>query len=221
MDVILNDSDINRFEVFRYLGYKGTKPDAGTVDAIEICIKKAVFKIEPKYICKRGKIKISDDGKIQMGGLICQSKDLLKNLEGCAEVFLLALTLGSESELMMRRVLKLDLYKASILQAVFAAMTEACCDKICERLQSEIGDGFFLRPRFSPGYGDLKLSVQRDFLNAIDARKAIGIYLSDGDIMIPEKSVTAFIGISKIQIESGKYGCESCSRKECSYHKGR
>ncbi len=220
MDVILKDSDIKRSEVFRYLGYKGNQPDARTIEETEKCINEAISKIEPKYVCKREKLKFSDDCTIQMGNLICRSKDLCKNLQDCQEVFLLAVTLGSDSDLMMRRVLKLDIYKASILQAVFAAMTEAYCDRICEELQRDIGEGFFLRPRFSPGYGDLNISVQRDFLSAVDARKAIGIYLSDGDIMIPEKSVTAFVGISKVDDEAQKLGCEACNKKDCSYCKG-
>ena len=220
MDVILKDSDIKRTEVFRYLGYKGNSPDAGTIEEAENCIKEAVSKLEPKHVCKREKLEISDDCTIQMGNFKCRSKDLCKNLQGCAEVFLLAVTLGNDSDLMMRRFLKLDIYKASILQAVFTAMTEAYCDKLCEELQRDIGEGFFLRPRFSPGYGDLDLSVQRDFLSAVDARKAIGIYLSDGNIMIPEKSVTAFVGISKVKEEAQKPGCEACNKKDCSYHKG-
>lgn len=220
MDVILKDSDIKRSEVFRYLGYKGYSPDEKTIDATEVCIKEALSKIEPKYVCRREKLGMSDDFTIQMGDFTCRSKDLCKNLEGCVEVFLLAATLGSEADLMMRRYSKLDILKASILQAVFAAMIEAYCDRICEGLQSEIDKGFFLRPRFSPGYGDLSLAVQRDFLDAVEASKKAGIYLSDGGIMIPEKSVTAIVGICNSRGEVPGSGCLICGRKDCSYHKG-
>lgn len=56
----------------------------------------------------------------------------------------------------------------------------------------------YVRPRFSPGYGDFALSHQEKFLNAINATKLIGITLSEGGIMIPEKSVSAIMGLSKI-----------------------
>ena len=220
MDVILVDSDIKRSEVFRYLGYKGNSPDAKIINMAEACIEEALSKIEPKYVCKRENLEVSDDCTIQMGNFTCRSKDLCKNLEGCGEVFLLAATLGSESDLMMRRYSKLDILKASILQAVFAAMIEAYCDRICDGLQSEIVKGSFLRPRFSPGYGDLSLTVQSEFLNAVDARKKAGIYLSDGGVMIPEKSVTAIIGICNSKSESQSAGCLTCCKKDCAYRKG-
>jgi cobalamin-dependent methionine synthase I len=55
-----------------------------------------------------------------------------------------------------------------------------------------------LRPRFSPGYGDLSLSVQSDLLNVLDARRNIGLTLSDSLMMIPQKSVTAIVGLKPI-----------------------
>ena len=43
-------------------------------------------------------------------------------------------------------------------QAAAAAAIEAVCDEENDRLREEIeAEGLYLRPRFSPGYGDLSL----------------------------------------------------------------
>ena len=52
-----------------------------------------------------------------------------------------------------------------------------------------------LRPRFSPGYGDLPLDFQKEFLKITDASRKLGISLNDSLLMSPSKSVTAIIGI--------------------------
>ena len=52
-----------------------------------------------------------------------------------------------------------------------------------------------LRPRFSPGFGDLALSIQPDILAITNARKNLSITLDEGFLMSPSKSVTAFVGI--------------------------
>ena len=58
--------------------------------------------------------------------------------------------------------------------------------------------GKLLGPRrFSPGYGDVPLSLQRDVLAVLDAQRKLGITLSDTFFMTPCKSVTAFVGIEK------------------------
>ena len=57
--------------------------------------------------------------------------------------------------------------------------------------------GCALRHRFSPGYGDLPLSVQPAFLAALDATRRLGITLTSSFLMVPTKSVTAFVGVAR------------------------
>ena len=51
------------------------------------------------------------------------------------------------------------------------------------------------QPRFSPGYGAVPLSVQREFFNLLACEKLIGVCLTDTLLMTPTKSVTAFVGM--------------------------
>ena len=91
------------------------------------------------------------------------------------------------------------------------------CQKNIEKEAAK--DGLFVRPRYSPGYGDLSLDVQSSFLKALNAQKTIGLFLSEGGIMQPEKSVTALMGLSHIRTGCVTEGCEACSKKDCSFRR--
>lgn len=87
---------------------------------------------------------------------------------------------------------RLSAARAAALQALGAAAAEQWCDKVNARIVLEYGAA---RPRFSCGYGDLPLKLQREIFPALQVTKNIGVTLTDGDLMIPEKSVTAIVGI--------------------------
>ena len=73
-----------------------------------------------------------------------------------------------------------------------------CVDDFNEWVRGEEAvKGNLLSPRYSPGYGDVPLSVQKDICRELDCAKTVGITLTESLLMIPEKSVTAVIGIRK------------------------
>ena len=107
-----------------------------------------------------------------------------------------------------------------ILQAASAAMIEEYCDQVCEGLKKEYEEkGLYLRPRFSPGYGDFSLSCQSAVLDALDAGKHLGIKLTDSFLMMPSKSVTAVIGVSQKPHRCDVKGCEACGKTDCLYRR--
>ena len=84
------------------------------------------------------------------------------------------------------------------MQAAAAAMVEAYCNELNAGWKKEyLENGLYLRPRFSPGYGDFPLSAQKQILDGLEAGKRIGITLTEGYLMMPSKSVTAVIGVSR------------------------
>jgi len=119
------------------------------------------------------------------------SKDLSKNLSGCREAFVFAVTLGHGVERLLSKMSRLSSADFFIYDAACSALAESVCD-IAENI---IKGDIFCKPRFSPGYGDLPLSVQKDVLSVLNAEKLLGITLTDTNLMIPQKSITAFIGI--------------------------
>ena len=49
--------------------------------------------------------------------------------------------------------------------------------------------------RFSPGYGDMPIEIQVDILQLLDASRRLGMVLTESNLMIPTKSITALIGM--------------------------
>ena len=126
-----------------------------------------------------------------------QSAALAKNLEGCREAYLMAVTLGIKTERWLHRLSILSPAKHFLADGLSSAYAEAAADLASAMLENEKR----LASRFSPGYADLPLSIQSDLLNATEANKYLHITLSDSLLMIPQKSITAIIGI---KAEDGK-----------------
>jgi cobalamin-dependent methionine synthase I len=114
-----------------------------------------------------------------------------------------------------------NMTKASMTQACGAACIEAYCNILQEKILDEViantGEKLYLRPRFSAGYGDVALSVQKDIFAALDCTKRIGLTLTDSLLMYPTKSVTAFIGLTR-NPESCHVGrCQNCGKLDCEF----
>ncbi len=124
-----------------------------------------------------------------------QSRDLGRNLAGCSQVALLAATIGPQVDALIRRHSSLDPVYASILQATGAMFIEELVDLVNSEIKKIAeAQGLKTRPRYSPGYGDVPLEVQKDFFRLLPCTR-IGLTLMDTLIMAPEKSVTAFVGL--------------------------
>ena len=214
-------------EITRYLGYYGVTPDESMMREIDQCIQELEKVITPRFVYDRFGLLQKEEGDgsvLSFGGIETGSRDLARNLKGCTEVYIMAVTLGPGPDRLVRRASVGRMSRALIYQAAAAAMTEAWCDEINERIRSEAArDGLYTRPRFSPGYGDLPLSVQKQISGLLNMPKEIGVSLTESLLMTPSKSVTALIGVSpepaspgRDSPEAGK--CGSCAAAEsCPY----
>lgn len=213
---------INEKEIVRYLGYGRNKPDSEMMDLIRVCYSELEKVATLKHVYKRMKVKITADNRILAAGLEMHSSSLAKNLKCCEEIILFAATLGSGTDMLMNKYSRIAISKAAIIQACGTAMIEDYCNACQRSIEEELmQEGLYVRPRFSPGYGDLSLRHQQSVLNILNARKTIGIYLSESDVMIPEKSVTAIMGISKDNIRCHINGCEACNKINCDFRRDR
>ena len=125
-----------------------------------------------------------------------RSEKLKKNLLGCDRAVLFAATIGSGIDRLIRRYEKADPKMGLLLQGLGAERVESLCDAFNEEVKEVSKEtGRETRMRFSPGYGDLPIEVQKVFLPLLDAERRLGITLSESCLMAPSKSVTAIIGI--------------------------
>ena len=165
-------------------------------------------------------LSVEEDGTIDGGCFRVKSANLKKNLSGCDSVLVMAVTVGAEVDRLLARYGKLSVAKAVVMQAAAAAMVEAYCNELNAGWKKEyLEKGLYLRPRFSPGYGDFPLSVQKQILDGLEAGKRIGITLTEGFLMLPSKSVTAVIGVSRTPAACVIEGCEACGKKDCAFRR--
>ena len=218
-------------EVYRYLGYRGIQLDAAVSARIEQCVQNLHKECRPKGAWEAYPVTLSYEGRIadpQNGSHSCRidlpgcsfnSADLGRNLRGCSTVALMAATIGPGVDYLIRRAEAVSMLDAAIYQAAGAAMVEAWCDDINQRIVDVMRQrSLYARPRFSPGYGDVPLALQRDFSRLLNMPASCGISLTDTLLMVPSKSVTAFIGFSEKESSCTVTGCEACENREnCEY----
>lgn len=189
----------NLKEVYRYMGYM-LKDRNGLDDGVKPLVEKVCEDlknvIHPQAVYCAYPLKVEGDG-VFFAGQEIHSRYLSKSLSGCDYVFLFASTLGPKIDKEIQKYTRLDPAKALVMQATGAMYIEEYIDLLCKKIQNLASEeGLSTNHRFSPGYGDVSLEVQKIFFSLLDC-KHIGLTLMESLIMAPEKSVTAFIGVKK------------------------
>ena len=188
--------EVNRREILRYMQAKG---DDGALDALinrglALSLDKLSYKV-----CFAEFPVIECDGTLDFGFALTDSRDLKKCLDGCGSIILFAATVGIELDRLILRYSRLEPSMALCLQAIGAERAEALCDAFCDEMAAQYSaQDKSLRPRFSAGYGDLPLSLQREIIATLNTSRNIGVSLNESLLMSPSKSVTAIIGIKGI-----------------------
>lgn len=207
-------------EAIRYLGYGRHAVDDQTLTMIADAFESLRVVAGRKFIYRIFCLNRTEDGEINFGGVTIHSRNLKKNLKGCDKIVLFGATLGTAVDQLIRRTELVDMAKAVVLQACAAALLEEYCDECQEKLALELKkEGRYLRPRFSPGYGDFSIEYQEQIIRMLDCAKKIGLTMTDGYMMTPTKSVTAVIGASMTEENCHRQGCEVCEKKDCLFRR--
>lgn len=202
--------NINRREAVRYMGGARVEFNARMTALLDECEQQLLKAAKPAYLYKT--IELPCPG-------ITSGRDILRHLEGCQRAVLMCATLGAAVDRIIRVAQVSDMAKAVVLDSLASAAIEQVCSKADELIASE-NSGMYMTFRFSPGYGDYPIEMQRHFLTELDAPRKIGLSLNESCLLIPTKSVTAVIGLSENPIEKKKRGCAVCSLKNtCQYRR--
>lgn len=205
---------INRQEALFYLGGRGGEAPPELRPALERCCGLLMNTARPRAVWRQ--FDRLPDGTLARTGFRPEGADVAALLKNCGRVILFGATLGAEAETLLRRMQVRSMADAVVLDACASAAIENVCDNLCADLQREVSG--FLTDRFSPGYGDMPFSQQRDFCRLLDISRRIGVSLSPGGMMIPQKSVTALMGVADRPQPRRPGGCAACSRFEtCPY----
>lgn len=207
-------------EIMRYMEQKGeASPDI--IRLIETNIKNTLSKASPKGAFVIQNLKF-DKGKIKIGESIFESENLSKNLLGCDKAIVFTLTLGADADRAIQSGKASSPLESLIISAIFTDVIEKYADIFTGELQREfLKSNEYLKPRFSPGYGDFKLENQPMFIKATDSMRRCGVSLTDSLMLTPSKSITGVIGISKSKKCNKNEKCENCEKTDCSFRKNK
>lgn len=212
----------NKGEVARYLGYKGNIPDQKTSKLIDEMIALAVGLVRPKSTYEFFDLEPVKNGvKFVFADVCFYGKDVTAHLKNALKGIIFAATLGTETERQLHLLQKVDMEKAVIFDAVCDCLIEEYCDKCCEKIRLEqLEKGLFINTRFSPGYGDLSIEVQKDIIKILNCEKRIGLSVTSSFVLLPRKSVSALIGVFKEKPTPKAGSCERCSLQNVCKMKG-
>lgn len=207
-----------RREILRYAG--GGKIEEGEVSRLlDSCLEELAGKLRYR-VCWRVFPVGRRGGMLDLSFAETSSQGLGKNLKDCGSAVLFAATVGLEIDRLIARYGRISPVRALLFEAIGSERIESLCDAFSEdmrkRAQAAGGDA---RPRFSPGYGDLPLALQRDIFRALDCARKIGLTLNDSLMMSPAKSVTAIIGITDGAANYKGKDCTDCDKQDCAFRK--
>ena len=212
--------EVDRGEMLRYAGFAGGEPDEATARRAGamtgVCLREA----RPAW--RYALLDLAFDGGTPvLDGTPLPGRDIARHLQGAQRCAMMAVTLGLGAERALRAMQQRSMADALLLDAAMSACVESAADACCRDIAHDAGaSGLYVGARFSPGYGDLPLSMQRAFERALDMRRTLGISMTDGCLLIPQKSVTAFVGLYPQRPSRAEGGCDLCpARDNCAYRR--
>ncbi len=213
--------EIDKKEVLRYLGYKNQKIDKTMTDLIDICAQETIELCRESSVYEIFDIERKNDQIFLLGStLILKDKDIKDLLFNCEKCVVMAATLGTEVDSKLAYYSRFDITKGVIMDACASTAIEYLCDKLQDEImKNALKDNLHITTRYSPGYGDFAIDNGSEILNVLDAYKKIGLSITENSIMLPRKSVTALIGLSKVASLKNHTGCARCKNVGCEFRK--
>lgn len=201
---------LNRYEAARYLGGAKVEMNDAMSKLIDECEAELLKTARPKYLYSVAQL---PDEALTAGD------DIKNHLSNCTRAVIMCATLGSEVDRLLRVTQVRDMARAVVLDSLASVAAEQICNKV-DALIAARYPGYHMTYRFSPGYGDYPIELQREFLRRLDAPRKIGLSANESFLLIPSKSVTAIAGLSLSPVDAKKRGCATCNlRKTCQYRK--
>lgn len=209
--MLLKIENINKKEALRYLGYGNNTPSGKISAIVDDCEKQILNAAQPKFLYNIFDITIETDCvKVNDTKLVLKGKDIVNHLEDCKKLAVMCCTLSFGVDKIIRQHQVSDMTRAVICDSLSSALIEQVCDYVEQEIKQKYPN-MYQTFRYSAGYGDLNIDIQKDILDLLQAQKKIGLCTNETSILTPKKSVTAFIGLSEKQIKPSSRGCQSCN----------
>lgn len=179
---------LSKKEILRYAG----GGDESVISLMDECLSELL----PSLTYKSCRIEVSvtpSENGVMLSDIYIPAQDLAKNLKDCKKAVVFAATVGFAPDRAIAKYSVVSPTRALLFQAIGAERIEALCDEISGEYRNT-------RPRFSPGYGDLPLSFQKEIFTLLSPTKHLGVILNESLLMSPSKSVTAIMGLKETSL---------------------
>ena len=212
-------TDLQIDEVLRYMGTPPDRAEPAIRKLAEGCARELLGVVRPRWAARTFELTPEEGGVRLSSGLLLPGEDLKRHLAGCRRAVLFCATLSAQADALIRRAESGDMLRALALDSCATAAVEQLCDQIELELQRQC-PGCFFPFRYSPGYGDLPLTLQSSLLALLDAPRQVGLCASASHILTPRKSVTAILGVADHPIQASVRSCLGCPAHDgCQYRK--
>ena len=209
-------TEIRREEALRYMGITAA-PSAEMARDLDRCAETVAAAARPKAVWRL--FETEEDGTLKGTNFRPEGEDV-RRLTGGGPVILMAATLGAEVERLILRTEGTSMADAVMLDALASAAVENVADNLCGDLAAAFAPKR-LTARYSPGYGDFPLSAQEAFCVLLNVQRVLGVSLTPGGLLIPQKTITAAVGLSDKPIpeDSPANGAGCVLSERCPYRK--
>lgn len=198
-------------DILRFLHYRKSTVEPEVIKQIDDCLEIIYNLANFRYTCEKFVVEYRDDSLFIAENVELPFKSLQKLFENSRHIYVVACTLGLEISRLIKRELSINPAHGVVLDACASMVVDAYAGYI----QSTLGK---TTNRFSPGYGDVPLETQQVFARLLNMEKKTGIHLTNGNLMIPEKSIVFLTGELIDDVETQSLTCNDCQR-ECVYRK--
>lgn len=189
--------EFRRREIYRYLRLEGHAPDAVTAADVERNLKRLHNTVVLQLAASLRPVTKEGDS-IVFGDFSTTSAVLQKNMKTSEYALLFAMTLGPAVDRLISRLLITSKADAFITDACCTEYLESYANGYCARVAKEAAQqGFIAHPRFSPGFADFGLEFQWPLIRSLQADKKMHIALTEGNMLVPTKTITALMGVDR------------------------
>jgi hypothetical protein len=206
--------------VARYFGGTGYKADAATRDRIRRAIDLASELVSPQgtyTLCSVAEISPGVQIFLENGSGLFIPECFVD--QGVRLVATAIGTLGGSLEKQCRQLAgEGQIYESTLLDAVGTAMLDLLGEKISRTIaQDGHRLGLFKGQRFGPGLDGYPLEQQKILFGIAD-NESVGVLLNSSAIMVPTKSISFFLMLTKtVQKNEVTNKCNSCRLTGCKF----
>lgn len=145
---------VDRATALRYMGAAGWEPDAASAALLDRAEERLLQTATPRAVWRilpRTAVSLENRGR-----------DLARHLQSCDRILLMAATLGSEVDTLLRRMELTDIALAATADAMASVLLEQVCDALEEELRAQLrGRGSLFDRALCAGIRGLPVGTQR------------------------------------------------------------